>query len=249
MSVDEKFEKLFSEHVKFFKNLRKHHNSIYESLFHYTGDGYSSINRYLRDNEYPKDKLLDHHVNNIRRAFELVPILQESITVYRGIRKNVEHDIEIDMATSKFLSASYLESEARVFSGSECCMMKITVPAGARVLPLFIISNSPDEKEILLPDKGRITIINIDKSRTPNEYYISFTPRVIFEIETNDIYKPEYSYDKEFLELISNKEELSMYTDLDNFDITDIFSIFPHYENVSKEALEQAEQIISSYNE
>lgn len=124
---------------------------IVESFRWYTGgDIYGThhdLNEALREGqEVPRE--LRVHLRNMDRAFADAPTLKKGITLYRGLDRG---DVFNDAA---FASTTLKPHIALNFTNmADCCIMKITVPPGAKVLPISLVSSMPGEGEVLL-DRG-----------------------------------------------------------------------------------------------
>jgi hypothetical protein len=122
---------------------------ILTSLHNYTQDEYKKINKIARDlpEEFDpeKEEIENDDLKNIERAFIHVPPLTESITVYRGIRTKRDtsiYDVKYYLSTSADID--------RVIEFVGCCMLKINIQSGCKILPLMKVSNYAAEKEILI---------------------------------------------------------------------------------------------------
>ena len=122
--------------------------NIIQSLVWYTGDGYLFFNESLRKKMIPKEK---NHFDNIQKAFLNCPTLKNSIIVYKGVKITDEKDMyKKDLA---YVSTGTNYESTETFRGSKCCVLQITVSAGSKVLPVYLLSENESEDEILL-DKG-----------------------------------------------------------------------------------------------
>ena len=136
------------EQINYVKNLD---SDIKDSLKWYTGDNYTDFNRRLRYGKELTDEQYIHFVN-INFAFENVPPLETTITVYKGIiGKNVFSD-KAFISTSKYYDNTLKFAETY----NNCCVMEITVSKGSKILPLQILTQYKDEKEILLDRNGTL---------------------------------------------------------------------------------------------
>lgn len=141
-----------------YSNLRKQEEYVSnlpdaekKSLEWYTSGAYRDFNKALREGKI-LTQIQREHKDNIDSAFESVPPLEEPIIVYKGKGSdNVYSD-------KSFVSTTLNYESSKRFSGSECCVLQITVSAGSRVLPLRTISEMPDEEEVLL-NRGDIAIV------------------------------------------------------------------------------------------
>jgi hypothetical protein len=138
--------KILEEQSKYLMSLSE---SIKESLTLYTTKEYVRLNGYMRGIlDHPDPKLIQD-VSNIRKAFLNVPPLRQSIEVYRG-----QHDKTFD-TRSAISTTVHMDSALHFINNmTNCCLYKFTVTPGSRVLPLYNISDAPDEEEILLEMNG-----------------------------------------------------------------------------------------------
>lgn len=167
----------------FIKSLPK---QVKLSIRDYTGAESDVVNESLREgiplNDYHSGILKD-----IDYAFENVPKLENSLTVYRRIRSfpsgSSKNAFDIKKMIS-IISASYSKDFVSKFK-MECCVLIITLPVGSSVLPIEEISNFPDEKEILLNRKGLYYITSEGKEEYKTRkgdtfqsytYHISYIP-------------------------------------------------------------------------
>lgn len=157
---------------------------ILNSIKDYTGQEYQCINGFLRTNgtQVPDGcdlNLIQTNIENIDKAFLLTKPLENSITVFRGVRKK-EY-----IKTKSFMSTSTDKDTALSFAvGKKCCMLVITVPAGSQVLDIAQISSYKAENEILLPRNSELTVINnIYNQYEEMEYiYLTYVPIQNFNV-------------------------------------------------------------------
>ena len=97
-----------------------------------------------------------------------------SITVYRGI--NLKNPDEIKIFKTGITSTTYSNDMALNFIEDNCCMLKITIPAGSKILDIGNLSYFPEEKEVLISNVlGTFKIIDtcvINKIININMVYI-----------------------------------------------------------------------------
>ena len=144
---------------------------IINTLREYTDESiYKELNYKMRMSE-SLNQVEREIVNNIKFAFNNVPLLNNPITVYRGITK------PYDPSLISYTSASLKRSEAIGFTTRECCLLKILLPAGSSILPIMTISNIQHEKEILINDTGSYLITKItENAYGPKEYDVVYVP-------------------------------------------------------------------------
>lgn len=176
------YKNILEEQLDYVHNLDDKQKKI---LFQYTKDDYALFNERLRTNislSLFQNKMLDSLID----IYETVPLLKESITVYRGTKT----DISKLNYNKTYISTSlnYQIAKER-FAGKNCCLLQITVHPNTKILPLVEISDSPDEDEILLDKNG----------------YIVY--RGIQERDDMKIYLADY-YDKEPISSVSETKEI-----------------------------------------
>lgn len=173
---------MLEEQLRYVENLPQ---NIKESLILYTDEKYIKLNEYMRfGGRLPTE--YQEIYDNIHLAFDNVPVLINSMTVYRGIRKNIsiKYEGKYMPYLKSFISTSTSLNEARDFSGDTCCMLRILLSSGSKVLPLSTISEHPEEMEILLSDEGEFIITNVVLLGTLETYDITYIPKN-FIIHTN----------------------------------------------------------------
>ncbi len=134
--------------------------TIKESLNWYTQEYYENVNNYLRygnAGDVDIDKL-KQVIKNIDRAFESVPPLQTEMVVYRGQRDDTFN-------TKSYTSTTVEPRRTQDFLNfaTECCMYRITVNPGSKILPLRNVSSMGYENEILLDRNGIMGGVTISK--------------------------------------------------------------------------------------
>jgi len=145
---------------------------IKQSITWYTGGSYDEFNAALRAGTVPKDK---RHFENISLAFQGVPPLSEAITVYKG--KKSEGVYKLDKA---FASTSVTVRGTRDFHGQKCCIMQITVPPGAKVLPLLALSDHQREQEILLDREATYVLTGSEIRIFQDDFKVQFEMKFLF---------------------------------------------------------------------
>jgi len=146
--------------------------NIKQSITWYTGGSYDEFNTALRSGNIPKDK---NHFENISLAFQGVPPLTESITVYKG--KKSESIYKTDKA---FASTSINIRGTRDFHGQKCCIMQILVSPGSKVLPLAPLSDHQREQEILLDRDANYALTGSDLKIIEDDFKVQFDIKFLF---------------------------------------------------------------------
>lgn len=146
MSVRSKLKKQY----RFVKGLITRGGRKPTSVKKYTGESYAPINNGLL-NKSMLTKACQEILDDLDSIFKDVPSVEEEFVVYRGV--TTKHDFGV---LSGFISTSYDYDTAITFADDkkQCCVFIITVPVGAKVLPVEELSVNPTEGEILLPRSG-----------------------------------------------------------------------------------------------
>lgn len=182
-----------------------------EQLRDYTGSGYEDLNETLRQRKNPSGEV-KQLIDDLDAIFLSVPPLREDITVYRGMKQRLSPELG-----TSYLSTSLDIFKARDFTSLKCCLFRIHVPAGSRVLPLRRISEAKYEDEVLLDRYGVLAVTYENIAHGVQEYTTLYIPstRVIV---TPTITKKELDFQlsaSEWAERIiarANVEELQYFT-------------------------------------
>ena len=120
------------------------------SVKKYTGDAFGPINEGLLHSR-PLSKVCQNILEDLDTIFRDVPPVEEEFVVYRGV--TTKHSLGV---LAGFISTSYDYETALSFADDkkQCCVFIITIPVGAKVLPVEELSVNPTEGEILLPRSG-----------------------------------------------------------------------------------------------
>ena len=115
--------------------------------------------------EYGYEFVLNKNIKDVKRlldaAFKNSPPTTKEITLYRGIRYNKGDKYEHEPVFNKqYISTTTSETVAKDFKGKDiyCCIMKIKIPKGSHILPLYNYSRFQGEFEVLLPRDGKFII-------------------------------------------------------------------------------------------
>lgn len=102
--------------------------------------------------------VLQAAIERVNAMFERVPPLRKPLTVYRGVqgtawvKKGAMVLKGLTSTTLRALIGSLYADEER-----RCCLMRIHVPAGRKVLPILGLTDGNYHMEVLLPDKAAIS--------------------------------------------------------------------------------------------
>lgn len=78
-------------------------------------------------------------------------------------------------------------SISREFAGSKCCMLEITISPGSKVLPLWPVSDSPSEEEILLDREATWISTNATINNSMQKsLFITYIPPNSHVVETKE---------------------------------------------------------------
>lgn len=150
--------------------------SLINSIKWYTTKEYQDFNIAIRENKWLSKKHMKY-LNSIKKAFIEVPPVHKNqrLVVYRGVQQfNNTHRNNL---LKNFLSTTLSIEEALTYTHDDCCVFRITVLPGSKILPLFIHSACSGELEILLDSNAYIYINNIPtKYKGVNIYDIQYSP-------------------------------------------------------------------------
>jgi len=161
---------MLDEQVAYVRTLPEH---IRDSIRVYTGGAGYTINARLRERPWEGiEEQYQQTIEHLDQAFAGVPNIDRPLQLYRSIDKY----FAVNYKSQGFVSASLKKSEALSntsdIDSKLCCVLEITVPAGAKVLPVAEISEHPDEQEVLLPRNGTLQFISETTSRVEGEIFI-----------------------------------------------------------------------------
>ena len=138
-----------------------HIEDLYWALYHFTGDGYTDINSYMRNPKISNDQL------TVLSAFIIFKGLQLSfksitpIKLYRGVTGNFgKVTIGQVLRNDSFSSYTTDIKVANGFIKKACCLYIVTFPIGSSFLYLDEISQFKGEEEYLVPP-GKIVVTNV----------------------------------------------------------------------------------------
>lgn len=182
--------------------IQKLNNQILKSLKLYTTEYYVKLNTSMRNKTAMSNNMKQQHedvIIDIKKAFCDAPPLETTLTVYRGL--NVSSKDKINLEDESFISTSLSKKQALTFAGSSCCLLQITVPTRTKVLPLYKISDSSPEMEILL-DKGKLIVNDIDVGvGTATIVYATYTRNSV-ELSNKQDMEKELEYMKKYEKMI-----------------------------------------------
>lgn len=110
-----------------------------DTIYDYTVKGFGAYNAPLRRGE-------EQEVNLFDKIFLEAPPIREPLTVYRAIGERFNPEINTYVSTS---FSPYILNLGGI--SDERDYLRITIPAGSRVVPAAFVAMNPDEYEIILP--------------------------------------------------------------------------------------------------
>lgn len=205
MSIYNYYINVFKEQIEFLDGIEEETKDLIN--LYTDSDHYKQINRKLCRNvnlSVKEDKI----VSRLKSIFEVITPLKEAITVYRGIKS---YSVNLNRLSCQFISTSLDINVPKHFMGDECCLMIITIPAGARVIPLMNISTIPDEYEVLIPENGTWTITSKDTYLyIPSNTYILNIDSIKYkenENKENEINRVLFLFSQDESDLYQNLDE------------------------------------------
>lgn len=147
-----KFDEKYTEQINYVTILPE---IIKKFLNLYTGDYYQEFNKNMRQGII-LTPLQQNMLKNIDLAFKNSISIIEPLYVYKGIDRYITN-----FSNKAFISTSLSYTSAKNFSGTQCCILKILLPIGTKILPLINIARmlkTYTEDEILLDRDGQLTI-------------------------------------------------------------------------------------------
>lgn len=212
---------------------------IRDIIKRYTGSFYYKLNKKLRENEELSYKYKTI-VNKLDSTFNACPIIKDEITVYRGIQS----DNFIPELIS-YISTSYDIDEAIKHSGIKCCLLKILIPPGSKILPIENISEYHGEKEILLHRLGKLNITSREYKGRLLIYNLVYIPINSVEINSNtNIKKVKRELDIETIsdKIVSFYDEMQdqLYEGNVELFVNDIVNKYYKNKDISDEAINMA---------
>jgi hypothetical protein len=134
----------------------------------YTEEAYGPINDALLVNREIPEKCKEI-VRELDEIFEQAPPLTTNLVVYRGVTKR--HDFG---KLAGFISTSIDYDMALSFASinNQCCVFIITIPKGAKALPIDDVSVHEREGEILLPRSGHFEVTKTGYNDGMETFYL-----------------------------------------------------------------------------
>lgn len=147
-----------------------------------SSDYYEHLNTTMSE-RLPLTGLYEETYKNLIKTFTMVPRLSQPLVVWRGIRAQ---ELSLGRLERQFVSTSLsLDSALREeFTGRLCCVLKITVPSGAQVLPIEEIAEQAGEFEVLLPPDGTWVVLSAEEVPYPSRsdwvktYDLTYIPKI-----------------------------------------------------------------------
>lgn len=204
-------------------------------LIHYTKNGYKKLNKKIR-NERPLNDDDINMLKSIDSSFTYAPEFEDTITVYRGIKG------EYKPSLISYISTTTDMDTALSFSGTHCCILKITIPAGSKILPIYDISDFKQEFEILIDRTGEYIITSIEEPYDmPKIYNIVYIPPTSIKIEDTVELTPTFDVDFHVNRILTSisEEEIELFGVEEAVDM-----LTENMENLPQEAIMMATQIL-----
>ncbi len=240
----------------YYNYIKMLNSDLKNSLTFYTSDYYKEINS--KENYINNE--IKNHMDNIQTVFEGAPTMNQTITVYRGMKKEYKDD-----KITTFISTSKSKDQARKFMSNNCCMYIITLtPGNYSILPLEDVSEHPDEEEILLPS-GLISIQKRDKDEKGYDvFYCTYIPEDSEIFNTNQIKeinklflkdKINLSFDTWINRILESgiKDEIETLCESDSEDfencIHDLLKTLDYYEDIPDDVKNKFLQLFKNINE
>lgn len=162
IGVTTKPKNIFQTQIDFLKNLNQ---KLYLSLQVYKSDFFTYINDSIRINDKIVNGNIKNIIKNIDYIFDNIPPLEKGTILYRGINDPSY------INQNSYISTSLTLDGALNFKYDNCCILKIHIPVGTKVIPLYSIFKDSDfeqldEKEVLLQRNSKLEILSeyIDKT-------------------------------------------------------------------------------------
>lgn len=162
--------------IKFISAQNKYISTLSEdtqsTIMRYTDTLYTELNNYL-ENTSKKNLEFDMIVKVLDTAIANAPPLKTDITVYRGLNlptvKNSRGRsdpllVGYSGLYKGYISTSFDINTALTFTRQSCCLLKVVIPKGSKVLFVSGISNFSTEEEILLPRNTVFELKKLEKS-------------------------------------------------------------------------------------
>ncbi len=141
--------------------------SLRKTLDWYASQHYAGLNDALRRGAVPAP--LQQHVSELDRAFRESEPLKEPLVVYRGVQDLGRDQERMVHPGGRIFDRAYVSTSATTATphsiGDRGTVMKITIPAGHRVL-----RPNPAEDEVLLPRSTALRVKSVDPQRTAGPF-------------------------------------------------------------------------------
>ena len=93
-----------------------------------------------------------------------------------------------------YVSTTTNYESTETFRGSKCCVLQITVSAGSKVLPVYLLSENESEDEILLDKGGNFIVTGSTMKDNMKIIFITYTSEncnIISDLNLKSIKKTE----------------------------------------------------------
>lgn len=142
-----------------------------DAILAYTGDMYLELNRSMR-NDIALDAAHSRLLSTLDGIFDAVPPIEETMTVYRGIRNEFSPDRISTMSTT------YSMEQALSFADHDNpTVLRIQLAPGSKVLPVELCSSAGScEKEVLVSRKGKLFVTQSSETGGVKLIDVSYMP-------------------------------------------------------------------------
>ena len=191
-STDPKYiNQLLNEHTAYIKTLKPEY---IEAIQQYTGTMSTPINNYLRGENDPMNPLhpsseqqIKKYINDINQALNNAPPTTQDIVVYRGMKfdnlakfHNLKVGQLIDIFRDNFNSCSFdlTVSSGVAFTGSQCCVFILHLPAGVKGLYVKQASLHQSEDEFILAPGPLFRVMKFKHEKNPQMGLVPTKPNL-----------------------------------------------------------------------
>lgn len=185
MDEEKIYEELFQPQIKYLQSILKvipdtnytlftssdNVADFYYYIYNYTNNYYRKfISRYRQNLLSAVDMNIISVMNSI---FDNIPPVDSTFYVYKGMKTD---DFNKNVYAKPFISTSLFMDSALEFTEEDCCIFRIRIPQGSKVIPLLKYSYFPEEYEVLLlQNVSDILTEEYQYIPSRNDYMLVFT--------------------------------------------------------------------------